>query len=63
MANRINLKRIPRYIIANTKDDLVRIMFQTNLKYKKEFQYFDIQKEGTKWVAWFYFDLGEPSNE
>ena len=49
-----NLFRIPIYLEAGSKDELVKKMLENNLKFDMEFEYFDLQIEGKKWVAWFY---------
>jgi hypothetical protein len=49
-----NILRIPHYLIANTKDELIRLMLKNNVDNDKEYGYFDIQKEGSQWVAWYY---------
>ena len=46
--------RIPHFIEAPNKEDLKRACIQNNLKDNKPYEYFDIQKEGSKWVAWYY---------
>jgi hypothetical protein len=48
-----NLFRIPRSISAPTREGLERVMLKNNLKYGIEFRYFDIQKVGSEWIAWF----------
>ena len=50
---------IPDYIAASSPMALRRLMFITNAKSGKAFQYFDIQsfvdENGkTRWIAWFY---------
>lgn len=52
-----NIFRIPLFLEAKTKLELSKKMTANNVKHDKEFGYFDIQKEGKKWVAWFYADL------
>lgn len=51
------LFQIPVYIEANSKDDLVRKFLETNAKTGCYNQFFDIQKDGKKWVAWYYQDI------
>jgi hypothetical protein len=48
-----NSLRIPHYLLASTRDELVRVMFKNNLKDGMEYQYFDISFDGSKWTAWF----------
>lgn len=48
-----NLFRIPKSIAAPTREGLERLMLKNNLKHGIEFQYFDIQKQGSEWIAWF----------
>lgn len=45
--------RIPQFVAARTKDGLVRAMLRNNVKHGIEFRYFDIQKDGRTWVAWY----------
>ena len=49
-----NINTIPHYITASTKQDLVKEMFKNNIRYNTRFQYFDIQKDGDLYVAWYY---------
>ena len=45
---------IPNVIIAPDLKGLMRAMLANNLKDGKEYGYFDIQKDGDRWVAFFY---------
>ena len=45
---------IPIYLEASNKDSLVKKMLSNNIKHSCHFKYFDIQKDGSKWVAWYY---------
>lgn len=45
---------IPLYIEANNKEDLIKKMLDNNREHSSHFKYFDIQKDGKKWVVWFY---------
>ena len=54
-----NAFRIPNYLEARTKDELVRAMLLNNIKHGIEFKYFDIQKDGSKWVCWFNMPVDE----
>jgi hypothetical protein len=49
-----NSFRVPIYLTALTRDELVRLMLQNNLNNQKEHRYFDISFDGSSWVAWFY---------
>ena len=49
--------RVPQYIEARSKEDLVRAMLLNNLQHGMEFRYFDISKDGRNWIAWFNFQL------
>ena len=51
-----NSSRAPRFIKAGSATALSRSMLINNLKYGREFKYFDIQKQGNAWFAWFVFD-------
>lgn len=45
---------IPYYIEAKTKKELVRKMFDNNVKKGGFVKYFDIQKDGSSYIAWYY---------
>ena len=45
---------VPFYLEAGTKDELVALMIRNNLSNQKFYKYFDIQKDGKRWVAWYY---------
>jgi len=45
---------VPVYIEAKTKDELVKKFLEINAKLGTWHKFFDIQKDGKKWVAWFY---------
>ena len=45
---------IPVFLEANSKDLLVKLMLSNNMAHGCYFKYFDIQKDGKKWVAWYY---------
>lgn len=42
------------FLAAPTREGLVRLMLSQNLKRGKEYRYFDIGFDGSKWTAWFY---------
>ena len=46
----------PLFVEAKSKRDLVKAMFNNNMKFSSHFKYFDIQKDGKTWVAWYYID-------
>jgi len=48
--------RIPRFLVANTKEELVKKMLKNNIEKDKEFDYYLIVKEGSQWVAWYYIN-------
>jgi hypothetical protein len=50
---------IPVSIEAKTRSELSAKMLQNNFKYSSFFRYFDIQKDGKRWVAWYYADIGK----
>jgi hypothetical protein len=35
----------------------MRSMLDNNIKQGKKFNYFDIQQEGKRWVAWYYNEV------
>jgi len=48
---------VPIFITASTKKDLVRKMLEINLKQNAHHKFFDIQKDGNEWVAWYFKDV------
>lgn len=48
---------VPFFIEANSKKELVKKMFENNAAKGGFVKYFDIQKDGAKYVAWYYEDL------
>ena len=46
-------KIVPHSIVAPSLRELHRRMLLNNLRDGRQYQYFDIQKDGTKWVAFF----------
>jgi hypothetical protein len=48
---------IPLFITAKTKEELVRKMFLNNIKRGKHLKYFQIEKIGKQWIAWYYDKL------
>jgi hypothetical protein len=53
---------VPLALKAKTTNELTNLMLQNNLKYHKNFHYFDIQKDGNTWVAWYMQDISEVVN-
>lgn len=51
-----NSSRAPRFVKAGSPTGLSRQMLMNNYKYGREFKYFDIQKVGKEWFAWYVFD-------
>ena len=49
-----NVFRIPHFLIAGSREALLREMLRNNLKDGKQYQYFDISFDGSKWTVWFY---------
>lgn len=47
---------VPHFIEAESKEDLVRLMLALQTRLKKKLHFFDIQKDGKKWVAWYELD-------
>ena len=48
---------IPLYIEAPNKKMLVQRMLNNNMKNGSFFRYFDIQKDGDMWVAWYFANI------
>jgi len=55
---------IPYSIAAKTRDALTKAMFLNNIKHGAHFRYFNIEKVGKEWVAWYYrkLDVGKLTN-
>ena len=53
----MKMTEIPIFVEAPTKQELVQRMFEINQKSGQWNNFFDIQKDGNKWIAWYYFDL------
>lgn len=51
-------KQIPLYVEAPTKDQLIEEMIKINSNGVWH-DFFDIQKDGRKWVAWFQAEVKE----
>lgn len=49
-----NSRRIPHFLSSGSPQGLQRAMLLNNLKAGVEYSYFDIQKDGARWIAWFY---------
>lgn len=45
---------IPFFIEAPSKEELMRRMLENNVVNGAYHEYFDIQKDGKNWVAWYY---------
>jgi len=48
---------VPNFVTAPTLEKLRLAMYLNNLRMKSWVEYFDIQKEGAQWVAFFYEEL------
>ena len=54
-----SVSNIPNFIEAKSKKSLRLLMLKVNLAFGKEFRWFDIQKDGNMWVAWYYVNIGD----
>jgi len=52
-----NVALIPHFIEAPNKRALMQTMLNNNIAKGKKFNYFDIQQEGKRWVAWYYDEV------
>jgi len=52
-----NLLTVPQFIEASSKEELVRKMLALQSRLKLKLHFFDIQKDGKKWVAWYERDF------
>lgn len=50
----VSVDSIPHVIEAPSLPELQRRMLQNNLANKKFYKYFDIQKDGKSWIAFYY---------
>lgn len=48
---------VPFFVEGKTRRDLVKNMLKKNVEKGGFVKYFDIQKDGDLWVAWYYEDL------
>jgi hypothetical protein len=48
---------IPHFVIAPNKQELMRLMLKINLESSAFHKFFDIQKDGNSWVAWYYKEV------
>lgn len=58
-----NVWHVPQFITARTREDLVRAMLLNNLSQGIEFRYFDIQKDGANWIAWYYVHVPQAEKQ
>jgi hypothetical protein len=54
-----DLTLIPNFLEARSLKGLRALMLKNNLAKGKAFRYFDIQKDGTNWIAFFLEDALE----
>jgi len=47
----------PDFLEATSKEGLRGKCVENNLKHNKQFQYFDFQKDGKKYVCWYYREM------
>jgi hypothetical protein len=58
-SNTKKILRVPLSLTAKSADELTRKCLENNIKYNTEFEYFQINKVGNEWVAWFYADVSK----
>lgn len=51
-----NSLNVPNFLVAPSREELVRLMLSNNLKAGKEHRYFDISFDGKAWCAWYYVE-------
>lgn len=49
---------IPVALEAKSRSELSTRCFENNIKFSAFFRYFDFQKDGKRWVCWYYADIG-----
>ena len=42
---------------AKSRSELSSKMFLNNVKFNCFFKYFDFQKDGKRWICWYYADI------
>ncbi len=57
MSDTKNIFRIPSFLQASTKENLIKEMLKNNISKNAEHDYFDIQKDGPLWVVWYYTNI------
>lgn len=55
-----NERLIPKFISAPNAKMLRRAMLKNNIKNGKHYRYFNIMKDGSKFIAWFYEEELDP---
>jgi len=50
--------QVPIHVTARTPEELTLAMLQLNLKDGVKNSFFDIQRNGKEWIAWYYKDIG-----
>jgi len=48
---------------AQTRSELSGKQLLNNIKHNHFFRYFDFQKDGKRWVCWYYADAAPHSNQ
>lgn len=51
-----SIGNVPLFIEASNKEDLVKAIIAHNLREKTAYKFFQIMKDGKKWVGWYYGD-------
>ena len=54
MSIHIPVGRIPKYVTASSLKGLRRVMLLTQSRLGYGVEFFDIQKDGKKWIAFYY---------
>ncbi len=53
----IKLTRIPTFLEASSKEELIELMLRNNIESGRAYEYRDIQFADGSWVAWYIKDL------
>jgi hypothetical protein len=52
MAEKTNM--IPLSLEADSREELSTAMLKNNMQHGYHFKYFNIMKDGKKWIVWYY---------
>ena len=53
LGDKMKIYLVPNFLTAKTKEELVKRMLLKNIEDNTHYNFFDIQKDGSNWVAWY----------